>query len=63
MDEDSGPGRYTWHVLTPSDHDHLPYDKRLLYVVAERTRLKAALDEVRRRAEEAAEVSATGEAA
>ena len=57
------PARYTWHVVTPSDHDHLPYDRRLLYVVAERTRLKAALDEARRRSQEAAEVSATGKAA
>jgi hypothetical protein len=56
------PSRYTWHVVTPSDPDHLPYDRRLLYVVAERTRLKA-LDEARRRSQEAAEVSATGRAA
>ena len=53
------PARYTWHVVTPSDHDHLPYDRRLLHVIAERTRLKAALDEARRRTREAAGVSAT----
>jgi hypothetical protein len=57
------PSRHTWHVVTPSDHDHLSYDRRLLYVIAERARLKAALDEARRRAEEAAELSATGRAA
>jgi hypothetical protein len=61
--DEPDPRRYTWHVVTPEDHDYLPYDKRLLYVVAERTQLKAALDEVRRRTQEAAEPSATGEAA
>jgi hypothetical protein len=63
MDEDPDPGRYTWHIVTPSDHDHLPYDRRLLYVVAERSRLKAAFDEARRRAEEAARVPAVGRVA
>jgi hypothetical protein len=63
MDEDPDPGRYTWHVVTPSDHDHLPYDRRLLYIIAERTRLKAAYDEARRRSQEVAKVSATGRAA
>ena len=28
MDEPD-PARYTWHVVTPADHDHLPYDRRL----------------------------------
>ena len=41
----------------------IAYDRRLLYVVADRTRLKAALDEARRRAEKAAELSATGKVA
>jgi hypothetical protein len=63
MDQAPDPARYTWHVVTPSDHDHLPYDRRLLHVVADRARLKAALDEARRRAEKAAELSATGRAA
>jgi len=63
MDENPDPGRYTWHVVTPDDPDHMPYDRRLLYVVADRTRLKAALDEARRRAEEAAELSAAGRVA
>ncbi len=62
IDETPDPDRYTWHVVTPNDHDYLPLDRRLLYVVTERTRLKAALVEARRRAE-AAELSATGRAA
>ena len=61
--EQPDPARYTWHVVTPSDPDYLPSDKRLLHVVADRTRLKAAFDEARRRAEEAAELPAEGRAA
>jgi hypothetical protein len=58
------PARYTWHVVTPSDPDYLPPDKRLLHVVAERNRWKAALTEARRKAQDpAANLSATGEAA
>jgi len=58
------PARYTWHVVTPDDHDYLPLDRRLLHVIADRTRWRSALDEARRRAGEApAEVSATGTAA
>jgi len=57
------PARYTWHVVTPSDHDHLSYDRRLLHIIAERTRLKAAYDEARRQTRETTEVSATGRAA
>jgi hypothetical protein len=57
------PARYTWHVVTPSDHDHLSYDRRLLHIIAERTRLKAAYDEARRQTQETTEVSATGRAA
>ena len=64
MDDEPNPARYTWHVVTPSDPDHLPYERRLLHIVAERTRLKTALAEVRERAEEAiAGLSATGRAA
>ena len=37
------PARYTWHVVTPSDPDYLPPDKRLLHIVAERNRWQAAL--------------------
>jgi hypothetical protein len=58
------PARYTWHIVTPSDHDYLPPDKRLLHVVAERNRWQAALTEARRRAEDQdGNLSATGEAA
>jgi len=63
MDQAPDPGRYSWHVVTPSDHDHLPYERRLLYVVAERARLKTAFDEARRRAAAASDPSATGRAA
>jgi len=56
------PARHTWHVVTPDDPDYLPPEKRLLYVAAERTRLKSALDEARRRTREA-ELSARGRAA
>jgi hypothetical protein len=63
MDNEPDPARYTWHVVTPSDPDHLPYERRLLHVVAERTQLKATLNEARRRAEEPTELSATGRAA
>jgi hypothetical protein len=56
--------RYTWHVVTTSDDDYLPPDKRLLHVVADRTRWQAALDEARRRArDQDANLSATGRAA
>ena len=62
--EPPDPARYTWHVVTPFDPDYLPPDKRLLHVVAERNRWKAALTEARRKAEDpAANLSATGEAA
>ena len=58
------PGRYTWHVVTPSDHDHLAADKRLLRVVAQRTRWQAALAEAKRRAQQQdGNLSADGRAA
>jgi hypothetical protein len=58
------PARYTWHVVTPSDHDHLPYDRRLLRIVADRARWQAALTEAKRRAQEPeASFPATGRAA
>jgi hypothetical protein len=58
------PARYTWYVVTPSDYDYLPPDKRLLHVVADRYRWKQALDEARRRARgQDANLSATGRAA
>jgi len=62
--EPPDPARYTWHVVTPSDYDYLPPEKRLLHIVADRTRWKAALDEARRRAREPdGNLSATGRAA
>ena len=62
--EPSDPARYTWHVVTPSDRDYLPPDKRLLHVVADRHRWQQALDEARRRArDQEANLSATGRAA
>jgi hypothetical protein len=58
------PARYTWHVVTPSDPDYLPPDKRLLHIVADRNRWQAALTEARRRAEDQdGKLSATGRAA
>jgi hypothetical protein len=58
------PARYSWHVVTPSDRDYLPPDKRLLHVVAERNRWQAALTEARRRAQEPdSDLSANGKAA
>jgi hypothetical protein len=58
------PARYTWQRVEPSDPDYLLPDRRLLHVIADRARWKAALEEARRKAEEAtAEISATGRAA
>jgi hypothetical protein len=58
------PGRYTWERVTPADPDHLPPDRRLLHVVADRARWQAALTEARRRAQEPdANLSAEGRAA
>jgi replication initiator protein RepSA len=57
-------GRYRWEQVTPNDTDYLPPPKRLVQVVAERMRWKDALDEARRRAQEAAtDPPATGRAA
>jgi hypothetical protein len=63
--EPPDPARYTWHIVTPDDHDYLPPDKRLLHIVTDRTRWQAALDEARRRAhDQEPNLSATtGEAA
>ncbi len=62
--EPPDPARYTWYVVTPSDHDYLPPDKRLLHVVADRHRWKQALDEARRRARDhEGNLSATGRVA
>ena len=62
--EPPDPARYTWQVVTPSDRDYLSPDKRLLHVVADRNRWRAALDEARRRArDQEANLSATWRAA
>jgi hypothetical protein len=62
--EPPDPARYTWDVVTPSDDDYLPPDKRLLHVVGDRARWQAALDEARRRArDQEANLSATGRVA
>jgi hypothetical protein len=58
------PARYTWAQVTPGDPDYLPLEQRLLHVVADRARWKAALTEARRRAgPPTGELSATGRAA
>jgi hypothetical protein len=58
------PARYTWAQVTPGDPDYLPPEQRLLHVVADRARWKAALTEARRRAgPPTGELSATGRAA
>ncbi len=62
--EPPDPARYTWQVVTPSDHDYLPPDKRLLHIVADRNRQRAVLIEARRKARESdANVSGRGSAA
>src|SRR6202167_879810 len=45
------PTRYAWEPVKPSDQDHMPTPQRLLHVVADRIRWRAALDEARRRAQ------------
>jgi hypothetical protein len=58
------PARCTWAPVTPGDPDYLPPEQRLLHVVADRARWKAALTEARRRAgPPTGELSATGRAA
>jgi hypothetical protein len=58
------PARYSWAQVTPADPDYLPPEQRLLHVVADRARWKAALAEARRRAgPPVAELSATRRAA
>jgi hypothetical protein len=63
-DPATAPGRYKWDHVTPADPDHMPPTRRLLHVLAQRTEQRAALDEARRRADEAtAKLSAMGRAA
>jgi hypothetical protein len=56
------PARYSWQVVAPGDHDHMPPGQRLLHVVADRVTWKQALDEARRRAlgHSPPDLSATG---
>jgi hypothetical protein len=62
--EPPDPARYSWHVVTPDDHDYLPLDRRLLHVIADRARWRTALAEAKRRARETtAEFPAAGSAA
>jgi hypothetical protein len=62
--EPPDPARYAWERVEPSDPDHLPPDRRLLHVVADRAHWQATLAEARRRAQETdGELSATGTAA
>jgi hypothetical protein len=56
-------GRYRWEKVTPADEDFMTQGRRMLYVLADRARWRAALAEARRRAGEAAHLSATGRAA
>jgi len=46
----TGPARYCWEPVTPGDPGHMPLAQRLLHVVADRQRWRAALAEARRRA-------------
>jgi len=59
------PARYAWEPVAPGDPDHMEHARRLLHVVADRTRWQAALNEARRRAaiQAAPDLSATGRAA
>jgi hypothetical protein len=57
-------GRYRWETVTPADQDFMTYGMRMLHVLADRARWRAALAEARRRAQEpGANLSVTGRAA
>jgi hypothetical protein len=56
-------GRYRWEKVTPADTDFMSHGRRMLHVLADRARWRAALSEARRRAQEADKLSATGRAA
>jgi hypothetical protein len=59
------PAHYTWEPVAPGDPDHMEHARRLLHVVADRHRWRAALTEARRRAalREDSDIPATGRAA
>jgi hypothetical protein len=44
------PARYAWEMVAPTDPDHMNHARRMLHVVADRLRWRAALDEARRKA-------------
>ena len=46
-------GRYRWELVTPGDADFMTHGRRMLRVLADRTRWQAALTEARRKAAEA----------
>jgi hypothetical protein len=60
---DADPARYTWEPVAPGDPDHMPPAQRMLHVVADRQRWRAALTEAQHRANSPPNLSATGEAA
>ena len=51
-------GRYRWEKVARVDQDFMTPARRMLHVLADRARWKAALLEARRRAQEAAGLSA-----
>jgi hypothetical protein len=57
------PAHYRWERVTPADPDAMSPTRRLLHVLADRTRWRNALAEARRRAENSGDLSAMEEAA
>jgi hypothetical protein len=59
------PARYTWEPVTPGDPDHMPPAQRLLHILADRQKWRAALTNARARAsgQTAPNLSATERAA
>jgi len=49
--DDSDPGQYSWERVEPADPDYLPATQRLLHVLADRSRWRAALIQARSNAE------------
>jgi len=64
LPDEADTGRCRWEQVSPADSDFMPYGRRMLHVLADRTQWKASLAEARRRADEATgSLSATEEAA
>jgi hypothetical protein len=58
------PARYGWELVAPGDPDHMDYARRLLHAVADRARWQTALNDARRRAQQAVgDASISGRAA